>query len=164
MKKFLTILIAILAFSSVPAQANSVFEQFFKQLTGRWKIETKGSSPGGPSLTVNFTGVFSRLKDGAFYTETRGTLKGRRLLTKSWSYKNGTSRTVSFVNGRKTDDVSGTSSVKKVGSAKWITRDRYSDGTTHSGVTRKINRNKFVVAATTSDGFRSTSTYTRIGK
>ena len=159
MKNFLTILIALFAFGSVSAHATSDFDELVKQFTGQWKIETKASS-----LALLYTGVFRRLKDGAFYTEIEGNINGRRMLSKTWSYRNGKSRTASFVNGRKTEEVTGTSNTKKVGSAKWITKSRYSDGVSHSSVMRKINRNRFVATVTTSDGFRSTSTYTRIGK
>jgi hypothetical protein len=158
MSRSLLVIIGIFILSSGEAYGKSAFEEYSSQLAGRWRVEMKGIASDGSSYRVTGTVVARILKGGTLYSEFTANFKGRRLLTKTWNYKNG-----KFISETRRSRLSGSWSLKKVKQSKWMRTDRYTDGTTATSFIRRINRNKIVGTGTTSDGSRSTSTYTRIG-
>lgn len=153
------LLFVVFVLSSGAVYGNS----FFSELVGHWNIVNKTTVADDNNSTFRYkvTMRVRKLKNGGFHTVTRGTIDGKRSLSKGWFYPKGTYRGMSYLNGEKIDEGQGRWSVR--GKSRWVSEGRSSFGKS-STVTRRINRNKYVSTGRSSDGSRSTSTWTRIRK
>jgi len=133
---------------------------FFKGLVGKWNLvtETTVADDYNSTFRYHYKWDIRLLKDGTLYTVITGRPDGKRSIGKGWLYKNGKTRGIAYVNGRKSDESKGQWKLKN-GALALEARGRY--GKSYS-IIRKINRNKYVITGTSSDGSRSVDMMTRI--
>lgn len=161
MSKFAVCILAIFALCCGVAHGDVRKEQL-----GTWKVVTV-STLGKEKAVFNGRAKIWRLKTGTVRVTNRGTVRGSRIRTEAWSYRNGTSESYSYVNGELSEFAEGT--WEKIG--KRVAFTNFFEGLNGTGraagYTRRINRNKFISYAEIKisgvrQKIRQTSTFTRI--
>lgn len=154
------LLVSLLFLVSSPSYGNS----FFRAWVGDWRVENK------TTVADNYNSTFRTKYDMRIRLLANGTLHGvlegrigkQRVTGKLWAFRNGTARAIAYTNGKKSDETKGTWRVKNNRLTTKTRSSRYR--TTDESMVRRVNSNKFLATSNSSDGSRSTTTYTRIRK
>jgi hypothetical protein len=139
-KKIIALIAALAVLTAGEAYAN-----IRNDMVGKWDvvtIRTLGKE------RVKFTGLklnVTKLRNGTHKSVGTGTVKGiGRIRSESWSYSNGTSEGLTYVNGELSEISSGTWRVRGNRIIFSETLDGLDGAYSYDGYTLRVNRNKFV--------------------
>jgi hypothetical protein len=157
MKKIIILILTLAVLS-----AGEAYADIRKDMVGNWNvvtIRTLGKE------RVKFTGLkqsVRKLRDGTYRAIGTGRIRGiGRVRALSWSYPNGTSEGLAYINGDLEEFSSGTWRVRRNRILFSETVDTLNGTIRYSGYTVRVNRNRYV-SYLKIGRIKQTTTYTRV--